>query len=104
MPTYTYECERCGRRDEQVRTIAERAEAWSCGPECRGTMRLVPSLPAPPQGSFDSPRSPGYRMQRYTAERLAGKRDGPHDARIRELGFEPRPASDTGVTDDRKRS
>ena len=103
MPIYTYECDVCAERHEMQRAIDERAIPFGCAECRRGRMRLVPSLPAPPRGSFDSPRSSAYRMQKYVGERLEGKRLGPHGEAVRRLGFEPRPASDSGVTDDRLR-
>jgi hypothetical protein len=43
-------------------------------------------------------------MQKYTAERLEGKRLSAHGEKIKRAGFDPRPASDSGVTEDRKRN
>jgi putative FmdB family regulatory protein len=46
MPTYCYECDRCGARSEEQRSIAERRRMDGC-PKCeRGYLLSVPATPA----------------------------------------------------------
>lgn len=43
MPTYEYECQKCGQRFEEIRRIKDREEPTAC--KCGGAGRKVPTKP-----------------------------------------------------------
>jgi putative FmdB family regulatory protein len=59
MPIYTYECESCRFKEEQVRCIADRDTAMSC-PDCKKGI-LVRGLDAPVLKIPDPAAGPGRR-------------------------------------------
>ena len=79
-----------------MRPIKDRNRTVPCG--CGGTFYRVPSLPAQAQGDFGTPRKgntkarSSYRMEKYTDERLSGKRDSELGEQLRRLDREPQAA------------
>lgn len=65
MPTYTYQCDQCGRQLEEVRTVAKRNDLWHCGGPCElGVLRRVQETKAPGaafKGTGWTPKSGGGR-------------------------------------------
>ncbi|MCP3980803.1 MAG: hypothetical protein GY716_15995 [bacterium] len=68
MPIYEYECDQCGRRLEEIRTMRERGRLIECGAQlvadppiadCQGKLRPQVTMPSPPQGDFPTPKRHG---------------------------------------------
>jgi len=104
MPIYEFECAASEHERrihwEEIRPFSQSKHGAEC-PECGAACERVISLPFQAQGDFGTPRKAGYRMQKYTDDRLEGKTLSAHGEKLRDLGFETRKGEDYGIDSSR---
>ena len=61
MPFYTYQCETCGHKRNDMRLLQERNDGPTCDTKAHGQMKLI--IDAPPMGIVRNPAVPSGRKR-----------------------------------------
>lgn len=83
MPTYVYKCGECGRRQEAIRTIAERHDAPKCA-ACYGPTAL--RITATMVSVFQPYRTAA--VDKDAGKRISIRNKAEHEAFLRRNGYE----------------
>lgn len=94
MPTYEYECEKCGHRFELFQQMSE-ARRKRC-PKCRGKLRRLIGTGAGMIFKGSGFYTTDYRSDSYKEQKKKESGDKPH------VKDQPKPKSDAGATPKKK--